>query len=95
MFPFYDQNKAVIGDGRTSQTPQLTDIQWRGNQREGADGAFSKNGVVVDPDGTDAAELDTVLTVLEELERTFGYLCEVRSLGVRWPTPRRPVLRRI
>src|SRR5213078_2045952 len=31
----------------------------------------------------------------DELERTFGYLCQVRSPGVRWPTPRRPMLRRI
>jgi plasmid stabilization system protein ParE len=31
----------------------------------------------------------------DELERTFRYLCQVRSPGVRWPTPRRPMLRRI
>jgi plasmid stabilization system protein ParE len=32
---------------------------------------------------------------LDELEGTFGYITEVRDAGVRWPTPRRPTLRRI
>jgi plasmid stabilization system protein ParE len=31
----------------------------------------------------------------DELERTFRYLCQMRSAGIRWPTPRRPMLRRI
>jgi plasmid stabilization system protein ParE len=31
----------------------------------------------------------------EELERTFRHLCSVANAGVRWPTPRRPTLRRI
>jgi hypothetical protein len=73
MFTFYDQNKVMIGDGRTSQSPQLTKIQWRGNQWEGADGAFSKNGAAVGSDGADAAELDTALTVLElSLDQAFA-----------------------
>jgi hypothetical protein len=32
---------------------------------------------------------------LDELERTFRYIVQVRDAGVRWPTPRRPTLRRI
>lgn len=64
-FTFYDQNKTVIGNGRTSQSPLLTEVQWRGNKWEGSDGGFSKNGVAVGPDGADAVELDTVLTVVE------------------------------
>jgi len=31
----------------------------------------------------------------DELERTFLYISQVREAGVRWPTPRRPTLRRI
>jgi plasmid stabilization system protein ParE len=31
----------------------------------------------------------------DELERTFQYICHVRNAGVRWPTSRRPTLRRI
>jgi hypothetical protein len=31
----------------------------------------------------------------DELERTFWHICHVRDAGVRWPTPRRPTLRRI
>ncbi len=31
----------------------------------------------------------------DELEETFRHICEVRSAGVRWPTPRRPTLRRV
>jgi hypothetical protein len=72
-FTFYDQNKVAIGTGGTSQSPQLTKVQWRGNQWDGADGAFSKNGVVVNSDGADAAELDTVLTVVElSLDQAFA-----------------------
>jgi hypothetical protein len=32
---------------------------------------------------------------LDELEETFRYICNVRSAGVHWPTPRRPNMRRI
>lgn len=32
---------------------------------------------------------------LDELEETFRYLCEGGGSGVRWPTPRRPNMRRI
>lgn len=32
---------------------------------------------------------------VDELEETFRILCAVRGAGVRWPTPRRPNLRRI
>ena len=31
----------------------------------------------------------------DELERTFRQITEVRDAGVRWPTPRRPTLRRV
>ena len=31
----------------------------------------------------------------DELEGTFWHICNVRDAGVRWPTPRRPTLRRI
>jgi plasmid stabilization system protein ParE len=31
----------------------------------------------------------------DELERTFRYICHVANAGVRWPTSRRPTLRRI
>jgi hypothetical protein len=72
MFTFYDQNKVVIGHGRGSQNPQLTEIQWRGNDWERTDGAFSKNGVALAPDSTDAVELDAVLTVFElSLDQAF------------------------
>ena len=32
---------------------------------------------------------------VDELEATFRFLCSERGAGVRWPTPRRPTLRRI
>ncbi len=32
---------------------------------------------------------------LDELEGTFRYITEARDAGIRWPTPRRPTLRRI
>jgi plasmid stabilization system protein ParE len=32
---------------------------------------------------------------VDELEATFRFLCRERSAGVRWPTPRRPAMRRI
>jgi plasmid stabilization system protein ParE len=32
---------------------------------------------------------------IDELETTFRFLCSERGAGVRWPTPRRPTLRRI
>lgn len=32
---------------------------------------------------------------LDELEATFRHICKVTNAGVRWPTPRRPNLRRI
>jgi len=32
---------------------------------------------------------------LDELEETFRYICNDKNAGVRWPTPRRPNLRRI
>lgn len=38
---------------------------------------------------------DAPALFLDELEETFQYICKVRSAGVRWPTPRRPNLRRI
>lgn len=38
---------------------------------------------------------DAPAAFLDELEETFRYICKVRSAGVRWPTPRRPSLRRI
>ena len=31
----------------------------------------------------------------DELRETFHHLCTVRNAGSRWPTPRRPELRRI
>ena len=31
----------------------------------------------------------------DELERTFRHLCAIRDAGIRWPTPRRPALRRV
>ncbi len=31
----------------------------------------------------------------DELEQAFWHLVHVRDAGVRWPTPRRPTLRRI
>ena len=72
MFTFYDQNKVVIGDGRTLLSPQLTEIQWLGHKWESTGGAFSKNGVVAGSDGADAVELDTVLTVFElSLDQAF------------------------
>src|SRR5215831_158386 len=72
MFTFYDQNKVMIGHGRDSQNPQLTEIRWRGNDWERTDGAFSKNGVALAPDGTDALELDEALTIFElSLDQAF------------------------
>lgn len=38
---------------------------------------------------------DAPTLFVDELEETFRYICDVRSAGVRWPTPRRPNLRRI
>lgn len=38
---------------------------------------------------------DAPTVFLDELEKTFRYICKVHSAGVRWPTPRRPSLRRI
>ena len=38
---------------------------------------------------------DAPTLFLDELEETFLCICKVRSAGVRWPTPRRPSLRRI
>jgi hypothetical protein len=71
-FTFYDQNKVVIGGGRTSQDPQLTEIQWRGSHWERTGGPFSKNGVALAPDSTDAVEIDAVLTVFElSLDQAF------------------------
>jgi hypothetical protein len=32
---------------------------------------------------------------VDELEATFRFLCVEPSAGVRWPTPRRPTLRRV
>ena len=32
---------------------------------------------------------------LDELEETFRHICNVKSAGVRWPTQRRPNMRRI
>lgn len=38
---------------------------------------------------------DAPTVFLDELEETFLSICKVPSAGVRWPTPRRPSLRRI
>jgi hypothetical protein len=71
-FTFADQDKAVIGNGRSSRNPQLTEIQWRGNSWENTGDGFRKNGVAVGPDGASAAELDTILTVFERsLDQAF------------------------
>jgi hypothetical protein len=32
---------------------------------------------------------------IDELERTFWHICHVHDAGVRWPTARRPTLRRV
>lgn len=32
---------------------------------------------------------------LDELEETFRCICNVKTAGIRWPTPRQPNMRRI
>jgi plasmid stabilization system protein ParE len=38
---------------------------------------------------------DAPTLFIDELEESFQYICDVRSAGVRWPTPHRPRLRRL